>query len=251
MEEAQQRELTSFCYPCRLSIGLFQNLLNKKPDFYFVPQVLEMYVSDTENHRMDFNSSCAFVGEEPLFLKQAFKDYNLNGQFIMPVLNFAKGFGTQEEKFIKIAQQLGITDLTDIKSAYNFAVSIQEEYQKELFASGEEFLQILKNDPDAVGMVLFGRPYNAYTGLANKGIPQKFASRGVYVLPYDMFDYREELVDEEQFWEGSKKILKAAKIVQRHPRLFGAYISNFSCAPDSMMLSPCCRLAIKAKSKRP
>ena len=236
VEEAQQRELTSFCYPCRLSIGLFQNLLNKKPDYYFVPQVLEMFVSDTENHRMDFNSSCAFVGEEPLFLRQAFKDYNLNGQFIMPVLNFAKGFGTQEDKFIKIARQLGITDFDNIKNAYNFAVGIQEEYQKELFAFGEEFLHILENNPDAIGMVLMGRPYNAYTGLANKGIPQKFASRGVYVLPYDMFDYRNELVDDEQFWEGSKKILKAAKIVQRHPRLFGAYISNFSCAPDSMII---------------
>src|ERR1035437_8440323 len=236
VEEAQQRELTSFCYPCRLSIGLFQNLLNKKPDYFFVPQVLEMYVGDSENQRMDFNCSCAFVGEEPLFLRQAFKDYNLNGQFIMPVLSFAQGFGSQEEKFINIARQLGIDDTDKIKSAYRFAVSIQEEYQKELFASGEEFLQILEANPDAVGMVLFGRPYNAYTGLANKGIPQKFASRGVYVLPYDMFDYREEMVDEEQFWEGSKKILKAAKIVQRHPRLFGAYISNFSCAPDSMII---------------
>ncbi|MDR3666537.1 MAG: acyl-CoA dehydratase activase, partial [Ignavibacteriaceae bacterium] len=236
VEESQQRELTSFCYPCRLAIGLFQDLLNKKPDYYFIPQVLEMYVSDTENHRMDFNSSCAFVGEEPLFLKQAFKDYNLNGQFIMPVLNFAKGFGTQEEKFIRIALQLGINDLNKIKNAYNVAVSIQEEYQKELFAFGEEFLQILEDNPEAVGMILFGRPYNAYTGLANKGIPQKFASRGVYVLPYDMFDYRNELLDDEQFWEGSKKILKAAKIVQRHPRLFGAYISNFSCAPDSMII---------------
>ena len=236
VEEAQQRELTSFCYPCRLSIGLFQNLLNKKPDYFFVPQVLEMYVGDSENHRMDFNCSCAFVGEEPLFLRQAFKDYHLNGQFIMPVLSFSQGFGSQEEKFINIARQLGIDDINKIKSAYKFAVTIQEEYQKELFTTGEEFLQILEQNPDALGMVLFGRPYNAYTGLANKGIPQKFASRGVYVLPYDMFDYREELVDEEQFWEGSKKILKAAKIVQRHPRLFGAYISNFSCAPDSMII---------------
>ena len=236
VEEAQQRELTSFCYPCRLSIGLFQNLLNKKPDYFFVPQVLEMYVGDSENHRMDFNCSCAFVGEEPLFLRQAFKDYNLNGQFIMPVLSFSQGFGSQEEKFINIARKVGIDDLNKIKAAYKFAVSMQEEYQKELFTTGEEFLQILEDNPDALGMVLFGRPYNAYTGLANKGIPQKFASRGVYVLPYDMFDYRDELVDEEQYWEGSKKILKAAKIVQRHPRLFGAYISNFSCAPDSMII---------------
>jgi predicted CoA-substrate-specific enzyme activase len=236
VEESQQRELTSFCYPCKLSIGLFQDLLNKKPDYYFIPQVLEMYVEDAEHHRMDFNSSCAFVGEEPLFLKQAFKDYNLNGQFIMPVLNFANGFGKQEEKFIKISHQLGVKDEQKIKDAYKFAVQIQEEYQKEMFASGEEFLEMLKENPDATGMVIFGRPYNSYSGLANKGIPQKFASRGVYVLPYDMFDYRSEMLEEEQFWEGSKKILKAAKIVQRHPQLFGTYVSNFSCAPDSMII---------------
>ncbi len=235
-EDARQRELTSFCYPCQLSIGLFQNLLNKKPDYYFVPQVLEMYVEDAAYHRLDFNSSCAFVGEEPLFLRQAFKDYRLNGQFIMPVLNFANGYGSQEEKFLLIADQIGIKDKAKIKEAYNFAVRMQQEYHKEMFSMGEEFLEMLKENPDALGMVLIGRPYNSYTHFANKGIPQKFASRGVYVLPFDMFDYRNETVDEDQFWEGSKKILKAAKIIKPHPQLYATYISNFSCAPDSMTI---------------
>ena len=236
VEDTRQRELTSFCYPCQLSIGLFQNLLNKKPDYYFVPQVLEMYVEDAKYHRLDFNSSCAFVGEEPLFLRQAFKDYELNGQFIMPVLNFANGYGSQEEKFLLIASQVGIADKAGIKKAYNYAVRMQQAYHNEMFAMGEEFLDMLKENPDAVGMVLVGRPYNSYTHTANKGIPQKFASRGVYVLPFDMFDYRKETVDEDQFWEGSKKILKAAKIIKQHPQLYATYISNFSCAPDSMTI---------------
>ena len=235
-KESLQRELTSYCYPCQLSIGLFQNLINKNPDFYFIPQILEMYVEDSDQVRMDFNSCCAFVSEEPLFLKQAFKDYNFNGQLIAPILNFAKGFGTQENNFIAIAQHIGIKDTEIIKDAYRFAVRMQEEYQKEMFATGEEFLKLLKDNPDASAMVIFGRSYNSYTGLANKGIPQKFASRGVYVLPFDMFDYRKEIHEEDQFWEGSKKILKAARIVERHPQLFATYISNFSCAPDSMTI---------------
>jgi predicted nucleotide-binding protein (sugar kinase/HSP70/actin superfamily) len=235
-EDAQRRELTSFCYPCQLSIGLFQNLINKNPDFYFVPQILEMYVEDSEQIRMDFNSCCAFVSEEPLFLKQAFKDYHFNGQLIAPILNFAKGFGTQEDKFINIAEHIGIKDIGKIKEAYGFAVRMQEEYQREMFATGEEFLKMLKENPDTTAMIIFGRSYNSYTGLANKGIPQKFASRGVYALPFDMFDYRSEIHEEDQFWEGSKKILKAARIVQRHPQLFATYISNFSCAPDSMTI---------------
>jgi predicted nucleotide-binding protein (sugar kinase/HSP70/actin superfamily) len=235
-KEAQQRELTSFCYPCQLSIGLFQNLINKNPDYYFIPQILEMYVGDVDNTRLDFNSCCAFVSEEPLFLKQAFKDYNFNGQLVAPILNFAKGFGSQEDKFIEIAKHMGINDNEKIKEAYIFAVRMQEEYQKEMFATGEEFLKMLNENPNAIGMIIFGRSYNSYSDLANKGIPQKFASRGVYVLPFDMFDYRNEIHEEDQFWEGSKKILKAARIVQRHPQLFATYISNFSCAPDSMII---------------
>lgn len=235
-DEAQQRELTSFCYPCQLSIGLFQNLINKNPDYYFIPQILEMYVEDSEQIRMDFNSCCAFVSEEPLFLKQAFKDHHFNGQLVAPILNFAKGFGSQEDKFINIAQHIGIHDIEKIKEAYNFAAHMQEEYQKEMFAIGEEFLKMLNDNPDSIAMVLFGRSYNSYTGLANKGIPQKFASRGIYVLPFDMFDYRKEIHEEDQFWEASKKILKAASIVERHPQLFATYISNFSCAPDSMTI---------------
>ena len=235
-EDAKQRELTSFCYPCQLSIGLFQNLINKNPDYYFVPQILEMYVEECENIRMDFNSCCAFVSEEPLFLKQAFKDFNFNGEFVAPVLNFAKGFGTQEDKFINIARRVGITDNKKATEAYRFAVNMQEEYQKEMFAAGEEFLEMLERNPDAIGMIILGRSYNSYSGLANKGIPQKFSSRGVYVLPFDMFDYRMEIHEEDQFWEGSKKILKAAKIIERHPQLFATYISNFSCAPDSMTI---------------
>jgi predicted nucleotide-binding protein (sugar kinase/HSP70/actin superfamily) len=56
-------------------------------------------------------------------------------------------------------------------------------------------------------------------------------------VPYDFFDYREEIIDDNQYWEGSKKILKAAKIVKRHPQMFGVYVSNFSCAPDSMTIT--------------
>lgn len=235
-KDSLQRELTSFCYPCQLSIGLFQNLINKNPDYYFIPQILEMYVKDSEQVRMDFNSCCAFVSEEPLFLKQAFKDYNFNGQLIAPILNFAKGFNTQEDNFISIAQHIGIQNTDKIKEAYNFAVRMQEEFQKEMFATGEEFLKMLDNNPNTIAMVIFGRSYNSFTGLANKGIPQKFASRGVYALPFDIFDYRMEIHEEDQFWEASKKILKAARIVQRHPQLFATYISNFSCAPDSMTI---------------
>jgi predicted nucleotide-binding protein (sugar kinase/HSP70/actin superfamily) len=235
-EETQHRELTSYCYPCQLSIGLFQNLLKKETDFIFVPQILEMQTGDEGYQRLDFNCTCAFLSEEPLFLQQAYKDKPLKGRFVAPVLNFANGLETQESKFVETARAMGFTDEAAAAEAYCYAVQMQNAYQEHLFSLGNEVFKRLENEPDAIAMVLIGRPYNSFTDLANKGIPQKYASRGVYVVPFDLFDYRKEKVDEDQYWEGSKKILKAAKIIIRHPRLFATYISNYSCAPDSMTI---------------
>ena len=35
------------------------------------------------------------------------------------------------------------------------------------------------------------------------------------------------------YWSAGQAVLKAARLVERHPQLFGCYITNFSCGPDS------------------
>jgi predicted CoA-substrate-specific enzyme activase len=236
-EEGLERENTSFCYPAQVALGLFADLIKKDPDFYFIPEIFEMYVEDAEHHRIDSNCTCVFVSGEPFYLKQAFKDLIPNEKLITPYFNFADGFAKEEKKFIEVANKLGIEDGIKIKEAFHNALKMQQEYQDELFAMGEEFLEFLKENPGEMAIVLVGRPYNAFTELANKGIPKKFASRGVYVVPYDMFDYRSQRIDDDQYWEGGKKILKAARIIKNNPQMYATYISNFSCGPDSILLT--------------
>ncbi|OGU58223.1 MAG: hypothetical protein A2X64_00490 [Ignavibacteria bacterium GWF2_33_9] len=235
-ERGYEREYTSFCYPSQLSLGLFQNLLDKNPDYYFVPNIYEMYVHGSEKDRLDFNSTCVFVQGEPFFLKQAFKEYDLEKKLLQPKLNFSKGWSTQEEQFIEIANQIGEYDSEYILRAYHFAVGKLEEANDELRNIGRKVLQKIK-DENAYGIVLLGRPYNSFNDIANKGIPQKFASRGIYIIPYDMIDYREMGIDDNMYWEGGKKILKSAKFVKDNPNLFATYISNFSCGPDSLIIT--------------
>jgi predicted CoA-substrate-specific enzyme activase len=236
-ETGLEREHTSFCYPVQVALGLFADLIGKKPDYYFIPEIFEMYVEDAEHHRIDFNCTCAFVSGEPFYLKQAFKDLIEPDKLITPFFNFANGFDKEEIKFIEVAAKMGIRDETIVKEAFHNALKMQEDYQDELFNMGREFMGFLKQHPEEMAIVLVGRPYNAFTELANKGIPKKFASRGVYVIPYDMFDYRGQIVDDNQYWEGGKKILKAARIIKDNPQLYATYISNFSCGPDSMLLT--------------
>ena len=38
------------------------------------------------------------------------------------------------------------------------------------------------------------------------------------------------------YWGMGKIIMKAGRLVERHPQLFGTYITNFSCGPDSFVV---------------
>jgi len=235
-EKGLEYEMTSFCYPAQVSLCLFKNLLTKKYDYLFVPEIFEMHVEGETEQRLDFNCTCVFVSGEPFYLKQAYKKELKGKKIFTPFLNFSKGWEVEENKFVDIAEQMGINRDRAI-AAYRKAVKMQRDFTNELFRMGDEFLKFLRNNPDEFAIVLIGRPYNSFTEFANKGIPRKFASRGIYVIPYDMLNYTNETIDDNQYWEGGKKILKATKIVEREKQLFATYVSNFSCGPDSMLLT--------------
>ncbi len=235
-EKGLEYEMTSFCYPGQMSLCLFKNLLRKKTDYIFVPEIFEMHVEGEKEQRLDFNCTCVFVSGEPFYLKQAYKKELEGKKIFTPFLNFSKGWDVEESKFVEIAVQMG-ANAADAKRAYRKAVQMQRDFTQELFKIGDEFLEFLRKNPNEFAIVLIGRPYNSFTDFTNKGIPKKFASRGIYVIPYDMLNYTNETIDDNQYWEGGKKILKAAKIVKRNEQLFATYISNFSCGPDSMLLT--------------
>lgn len=236
-ERGYQRENTSFCFPAQLSLGLFQNLLDKNCDYYFVPNIYEMYVKGSENDRLDFNSTCVFVQGEPLFLKQAFKDYDLDGKLLTPKFNFAKGWNTQTQQFIELANQIGVYDEKLIIDAYQYGCEQLQEVENKLQEIGNQFLRNLESNPKEFAIVLIGRNYNSFSEFANKGIPQKVASRGITIIPYDMLPYMDEEYPDSMYWEAGKKILKATNFVKKHPQLYPLYITNFSCGPDSLIIT--------------
>lgn len=236
-ERGYQRENTSFCFPAQLSLGLFQNLLDKNCDYYFLPNIYEMYVKGSENDRLDFNSTCVFVQGEPLFLKQAFKDYDIENKIITQKLIFAKGWHTQLEEFIEIAKKIDVHDLELIQEAYEYGCKLLSNAENKLQQIGKDFLEQLESQPNEFAIVLIGRNYNSFSEFANKGIPQKVASRGIYIIPYDMLPYHDEEFPDSMYWEAGKKILKATNFVKKHPQLYPIYITNFSCGPDSLIIT--------------
>lgn len=233
----------AFCYPAALAHGQFLDLIHKKPDYLFLPHVTEIYVKNAISNDPEHQSTCFILQAEPYYLKTAFKDYLHSEKIINPVLNFSQGFKSARASFARIAFKLG-KGRKSAAAAYDYACAAQDEFVKRLKKTGEELLENLKSNPEKIVVVVLGRPYNAFCPDINMGIPNKFASRGIEVVPFDFLPYEScvykgpaELYGRNLTWAFGQMILKAASFVEQHEQLFGVYITNFSCGPDSFLLT--------------
>ncbi len=230
--EGKQRQASSFCYPVELSHGYMHDLLNKRDtDYIFLPQVKSLPVTGYQGRSI----MCPLSQGEPYYLQAIWPELKKDN-VLTPVLNFQKGYDTAEDVFLKIGRKLNHTT-DEIKEAYFNAVKYQRDFRKACRNIGENALKELKENPRDKAVVIFGRAYNALTSVANMGIPHKFASRGELVIPFDMLPVEEIEPDPSMYWALGQQIIRGAKYVSDHPQLFATYITNFSCGPDSFLLS--------------
>jgi predicted CoA-substrate-specific enzyme activase len=222
---------SSFCYPVEISHGYFQNLINKKTDYIFLPHITQME-SNSENQ---YNRLCVFVQGECYFLKSTFRD-EYESKIISPVIDFASGKNQLKYVFSEIGKELSKSK-AEAESAFEIAFEKYMLMQNEFKQIGEKVLKELAKDENRFAMVLFGRSYNAFAKEANLNIPHKFASKNITILPHDFLPGSIRKSYENMYWYSGNQILSNARFVAKHKQLFGVYITNFSCGPDSFILS--------------
>jgi predicted CoA-substrate-specific enzyme activase len=239
--EGEEKVLAPFCYPMILAHGFFNNLLKKNPDYVFMPHLVQL---ETEgsccelNEQIGYRKSCVFNQGEPYTLKTAFRDElkDKNIKMLVPIFDFSRGIDKDQEAVITFAvKEFGLSR-ADVKKAFQEALKIQRDFFKETKELGRKALKDLENNPDKIAVVLFGRPYNAFTEKANMSIPRKFTSRGVEIIPYDFLDFEDEEFEAFMHWAMGETVLKGAQVIKKHPQLFSTFITNFSCGPDSFLV---------------
>jgi predicted nucleotide-binding protein (sugar kinase/HSP70/actin superfamily) len=203
-----------------------------------MPHLEEMYVNEKKTVRKEFHSTCIFIQGESFFLRESFKDRRdeFKGKFINPTLNLARGLDAELPAFGKIAATFGRTYEEGVR-AFKVGIQKQEAFWNDSKEAAGQVLRKIEADPDKIGIVIVGRPYNSFAKETNKGIPYKFASRGYYTIPHDMLPWEAEPEDPDMFWEMGHRLLKASKFVKKHPQLYPAFIMNFLCAIDSLLVT--------------
>ena len=237
-QEGFDQKNAAFCYPAELAHGFFYSLLqmDTPPEFIFLPHFKAVPALD------DHISSqvCPFVQAETFYLQATFREKlekikKKGTKVLTPLIDLTRGVESARDGLIETALQMGIGK-KPAKKAFTKALAKQTACLDEMLEVGKSALEKLEADPDQTAVVLFGRSYNGFVEEAHMGIPHKLASRGVLVIPFDLLVFDAEKSKRHMYWGMGQRIIKAARFVKKHPQLFGTFITNFSCGPDSFLI---------------
>jgi predicted CoA-substrate-specific enzyme activase len=239
-KEGIDQRNAAFCYPAELAHGFFYTLIHQNPpsSAIFLPHIRSIPIENG----YPLSQVCPFVQGEPFFLKSAFQKSlqdlkKKHGVSVLtPFMDLSKGLACAKKPMTEMATQMGVSR-KQAEAAFDQALQTQQLCIDQKKAIGRRILAELAADPDKIAVVVFGRPYNAMVEEAHMGIPHKFASRGVLVVPFDFLPFEQEHSKRHMYWGMGQLILKAARLVEKHPQLYATYITNFSCGPDSFLIT--------------
>jgi predicted CoA-substrate-specific enzyme activase len=229
-----------FCYPVELAHGFFHTLLESErpPEFLFLPHFKA--VPNVGNGTSTQSQVCPLVQGETFYLRSAFRTEidalaRRGTRLVSPLIDLTAGIEAAEEALVKTARDMG-RSRRNAREAFAHALEHQRACAAAMQQAGRRLLDELEADPAKIAVVVFSRAYSGLVPEANMGIPHKFASRGIPVLPLDFLDLDPERSKRHMYWGTGQLAMKAARLVERHPQLFGTYITNFSCGPDSFVI---------------
>jgi len=244
------------CFPVKVAYGHIAKLIEKQVDYIFLPSIVSMVASFAEN---EHNQLCPYVQSIGYQAQTAFSDKLGRTKILTVPLRLGEGRKLMTAGFEELGRKLGVSK-RQVRSALEKALAAQEKFEDSLRHKGTEILQRL--EPDQKLFVLVSRPYNGCDFGVNLELPRKLAERGIEVIPLDMLDLSKARLSDEYlhrsvYWSYGQRILRAAEIIRDDPRLFAVYLSNFSCGPDSFLLTffknlmgnkPCLQLEIDEHS---
>lgn len=231
VEESSKYAYADSCFPIKLLHGHVAELLKAEVDHILIPNAIRLGEMTNE---ADQHFACPLVQAAPYIIKSKFE---LGDKLLDPVIDFSKGDKAAIESFVDIAKRLGFSREKG-ERAIEEGLAQQREFEYELREQGKKLLDELADDPNAIGMVLLSRSYNAQDVGANLAMADELRKLGVVPIPMDCLPLDEidiSDVTDRPYWNYERKILAASKYIAKHPRLFGLFLSNFGCGPNSFI----------------
>ncbi|MCL4465682.1 MAG: acyl-CoA dehydratase activase [Chloroflexi bacterium] len=231
IERSLEHAYTDSCFPLKLLHGHVAELLSHGVDFVLVPNAIRMGRKGGEE---DQRYSCPLIQAAPYIIRSAF---SLGDRVLDPIIDLSRGDEVWLDSCAAIAKRLGF-DQARGRAAGRKALLRQQQFEEQLAEAGRRLLAELAADPQKIGVVLLSRAYNAQDAGANLGMAQELAKLGVVPIPLDYLPLASVdvgAISDRPYWNYERKLLAAAKLIAENPQLFGLFLSNFGCGPNSII----------------
>jgi predicted CoA-substrate-specific enzyme activase len=232
IHEGVEQVLSETCFPVKVAHGHILNLLKKKVDYIFLPSLINM---KRENESSEETYACPYVQSLPYVIRSAIDLAPHRIKMITFPVHFQLDRAVLLRKLYKLGKELK-RQKGEIRASLVKAEACQEEFYNRLKKRGQEILDDLKKDQKV--LIIIGRPYNTCDLEISLNLPKKLRELGVLALPMDFLECEVEVNKDHlpnMYWKYGEKILAASEVVKNNKNLFGLYVSNFGCGPDSFI----------------
>lgn len=233
IRDGVENVIVESCFPVKLAHGHVLNLIDKGIRTIFLPSVINI---KSPSKIVSNTFVCPYAQSFPYTVRGSI-DFSEKGvKVLSPVVYFGQGEEITLANLYEFGRRIRRSK-EEIKKAYFVAKEAQDQFYRKCLEAGQEYLGEIGGEKK--GMVIIGRPYNSFDPGANLNIHKKLMDLGVYPVPYDMLPIMEGAEEDEDlkdmYWGYGQKILRAAKFLKEKPNLYGIYVTNFGCGPDSFI----------------
>ena len=236
----------SVCYPAKLSHGHIMNLLEKDPDFIWMPCVRW---ERKEDETVGNHYNCPIVMSYPQALGLNVDELSENSvEYLDPFLPYDdkrelkrrlyEVVSLQREQDAKQGKGRFCGDhitRSQIDHAVNTAWEADLKFKRDMEEKGEETLQWIQ-DHSGHGIVLAGRPYHCDPEI-NHAIPELIAGFGFAVLTEDSIAHKmrpERPIRVVDQWMYHSRLYRAARYVAIRNDLDLVQLNSFGCGLDAL-----------------
>ena len=226
---AQEYSLDETCYPVKLIMGHMADLVQKKVDYIFFPDLYTV-VHPGSHTRQNFG--CPYMQLAFKIANQAMDLESKGIGLLAPTFAFNLGQEFMQGQFLELGRRLGQPDERTMQ-ALQQGMQAFHLFEKRVAQNGQEAIRDIGSHE--MGFVLVSKIYGTADPILNMGIPGMIRDLGHKVAAFH--DLPEGDVSQEHpnmYWPFGQHILEAAQFIKQQPNLHAILLTHHGCGPDSV-----------------
>lgn len=227
------RVVAETCLPAEITYGHLKDLMEKGVDHIFFPSLIDAPQSRWKERKTHF---CTLSQNMPFAAASTMPELSeISENMLRPSIHMHQHRFNLEGEMVRVGQKLGKSK-KEAKSALWAGLKALFQFKKRLRKRGQHILSCL--DKYQFPVVVVGRSYTLVDKGINVDLPKMILEAGGFPIPLDFLPLDDVDISDVQNlanWCYYHKVMRAAEIIRRNPKLNTIFFSVFSCGPDSFL----------------